>query len=142
MLRLQVRVAELQQQLSSLSPALISSADEAAAELAGEGINLAYTSKHSANLTLQMVVSELREELQRQSDLTRNEMLQRQKAEAMLRDATANLHKEVLYIHRILRKIEINKIYARPTILHYTVYIGACINFPHVNPRMYLYWML
>jgi hypothetical protein len=91
-------VAELQQQLLSLSPTLISSVDEAAADLAGEGINLTYpaaTTKNSANLTLQMVVSELREELQRQSDLTRNEMLQRQKFEAMLRDATANLQKEV-----------------------------------------------
>ena len=85
----------MQQQLSSLSPGLASSADDAAAELTGEGINMAYTSKHSANLTLQMVVAELREELQRQSDLTRTEMLQRQKAEAMLRDITANFNKEV-----------------------------------------------
>lgn len=100
-------MAEMQQQLSSLSPALTSSADDAAAELTGEGINMAFnTSKHSANLTLQMVVSELREELQRQSDLTRTEMLQRQKAEAMLRDVTANFNKEV---HRFCPSKQYNK---------------------------------
>ena len=98
--RLQVRVAELQQQLSAAqSSSSEDSHDNLAMEGgAGEGAGTGGSNGGGGSkgtLTLQLVVSELREELQRQSDLTRSETLLRQKTEALLREANASLQKEV-----------------------------------------------
>jgi len=90
--RLQVRVTELQQQLSQLTHS--PSADDSDPSSDPSSSAPGQQTSKSQTLTLQLVVGELREELQRQSDSSRNELLARQRAEAALREASQQLSRE------------------------------------------------
>lgn len=85
-------MAELQQQLSTSS----NSEDANDHTLGGSSSSTSSSSSGTSEqaLTLQLVVGELREELQRQSDATRSEMLGRQRAEGLLKESSTLLARE------------------------------------------------